>query len=621
MPSATESLIITNNTSDNHIAGYINSELRLTAEKKLFNGDISALTAKEVIWEFSTDGGQTFTQSSTDGIISSGIFIPKTTGLYSIRAKTLEKIAFQGIKNIIYKDHQIISENILTINVTDVPYWHILVNGKSGNWHFPLAQKFDNSESKKISFGNNNTGNTTNTTDETGEVTENSNTVNNNSNTSEIINLATQNNSNELNVENLNNEETNTSTTSTEDIDFTKYRKVALYNELELNINNKNNDEIEWYSTISTSGYLQNNAESSNANDLNHKCTEEKPCTGDSVIFLAGDTTGTSTITLQNKSLNETISYTVTVLKPHKTDFVITTEKSYEQINKNQFFIQEEIKFTNDSDAQNLVWEFSYDGGTTWERSSDDGIISAGKFIPKKSGLVSIRTTLYEAIAEAGVEKLTFTKYEIQSQVEAMRIDEAQIKIDSAYTLGRNVINRNTDTSIIASISSREAIKKLQSLSVGLFSGNITANNYTDSTSQSFIFKEYHNETPVKDYLENSTGEQNRGIVEIPVFIPEYDKQRYMPDGKYTFIVELYRNDRVISRYFIPVVLGNNFTSCDINDDGFQNVIDLILSLKFLNGSLHPSENELERVDKNHNGLIDLQDILILFPCIIGNSN
>jgi hypothetical protein len=242
-----------------------------------------------------------------------------------------------------------------------------------------------------------------------------------NGNTSEIVNITGTNA-----VENTENQNSETnSDENQEEIDFTKYTKVAIYNELELHINNKNNDEIEWYS---------NSSHLYDTNNSDKICTEESPCTGESVIFIAGETLETNTISITNKTLNESISYTVTILKPHEDSFSIKTEKSEEQIEKDQFFLQEEINFISDTDFTSLIWEFSFDGGLNWERSSENGIISAGKFIPKKSGLASVKTTLFEAIAEMGSENLKFTKHEISSQIDALRIDEAQINIDSAGT-------------------------------------------------------------------------------------------------------------------------------------------------------------------------------------------
>lgn len=581
-PSATESLTISHKDPllDNQ-KFYAKSSIPLQAKSFLFNGISIEPNEETLQWKFSIDGGSTWETSSEYGGISGGILIPKKEGLFSVRAFIKEKQVLYGLYNLEYQNHEIVSENIITIQVEKQKPWHVLINGESKPWHFPVAISGPTTLTR--SYGDT------------------------------LINDNTDDSDNTDNTDNTDNSQSFTSEDSDE------YKNVALENNIKLGVYIQDNENIEWFSSDSVSGYLKDAIN-------NKKCIESSPCTNNSVIFVGGTEEGVSSITLKNTTLNESIIYTVHTLPAQ------TKNISLQSLNNSQHFMFQEIALEAQailsngevetiSAANNIFWEFSYDGGKTWEISSDNGIISGGIFTPKKEGSVLIRTQIKEDYSFFGPNELLWEKKDIFSSEQAiLQIDKTLIDITEAHLLGNNIINRNTNTTVMASISSREEINNLQSLSVGLFTGTLNEETFDKMQNPAFIFKEYHNETPIKEYLAGAQGDLNRGIIELPIFIPEYDEKRYMKDGFYTIIIELYRDDRVISRYFLPVILGDDFASCDVNDDGFENVVDLILSLKFLNGSLHPNDGELKRVDKNTNGLIDLEDILILFPCILQNN-
>jgi len=553
----------------------------------LYNGEENEDALGELEWEFSEDGGTTWQTSSDAGIISGGVFIPQKAGLFSFRAKTTNNYAGVGDLNIRFKSEEIISENILSLEVKEKPSWQVLVNGEGGNWHFPVSV----------------VGNTVITKSYGGtpvESNETSSTASPSPSPTPVSGTASPTPS-------------PTPISSTTDLLSLLYQSVPE-NQIELHVHIPEGESLRWFSPESASGVL--------SDPVSEKlCTIQSPCTSETVLFTGGNIAGVSSVYLSNPATSESITYTIHTLFSSTNNISLTPQDGSESFVNTPKRFTATVFLANGNEEivsfqDNVEWEFSYDGGLTWHKNNSDGNISGGIFTPQKEGAVLIKASLTEYEMEAGKTDLQKKQKRVISKEYPLYVDNTRITIEQAYLLGSNVINRNTTKSLVASIVSRKEINTLQSLSVGLFVGKLTPSTFSTIDNTAFIFKEYHNNTPVKEYLESEQGDRNRGVVEIPVFVPEYNERTYMPDGQYTFVVELYRDDRVVSRYFLPVILGQNFISCDVNNDGFENVIDLILSLKFLNRSLIPSDEEVERVDKNKNGGIDLYDIVSLFRCV-----
>lgn len=199
-------------------------------------------------------------------------------------------------------------------------------------------------------------------------------------------------------------------------------------------------------------------------------------------------------------------------------------------------------------------------------------------------------------------------------------VEESPIVIERVQLKGNTQIAVNSHADVLVAISSAQSIDTLQSVAISLYAGHVTKETWLDSLLAVFTFQEYQDEEPLRKYFEDNVG-KNWGLLDIPIFIPEYNVLSEQQDGKYTIIVEVYTNHRVVSRGFIPVLLGNNNSaSCDVNHDGRKSVIDIVLAMKALNGEIIPSGDEKIRIDKNNNGEIDLKDIMILFPCVMGEN-
>jgi hypothetical protein len=631
---------------------YKNESINLSAKINLFNGISRIPKDQEVQWEFSKDGGQTWHISNNEGIISSGTFIPKDLGLYTFRAKTKNIFAGFDEKSLKYKTEDLFSENRVNIEVKDLPSGMIMINNKELPFNIPVAVK-GSVNNIKIYGGNSNTElSSAYTTLPTTVVSPTSTVLNTSivtvsssstpSPTSTISPTTTTSPTSTVSSTTIvspvvTSPPTTTTipttvssptitllpTTTTIPTTIPSYVKstsnqsvnnqVVLENEIVLIAKKFENHNISWSYVKSDSGTLKDFL-------TGKECTDEN-CNGDKVIFSSGNKTGISSILLTNNTTKASMTYTI-----HTLDSSVSSIDLSKNTDADVYYNHEEIKFDakkifsngNESfDVTNLNFEFSYDGGITWETQSDKGSISSGIFLPTKEGIVLVRASIKENFVKQGDYTLEFDRENIIfSNIIPLKIEKSIINITEAHLLGNNMIARNTHESVMVGISSREQINQLQLLSVGLFSGVITKDTYDKNTNPAFIFKEYHNNVKVQEYLKQ-TGNNNVGIIEIPIFIPEYDKKRYMKDGFYTLILSLYRDDQVLSQYFLPVVLGESIISCDINDDGFNNMIDLILSLKFFNGSLYPSDLELKKVDKNTNGKIDLYDIIFIFKCIL----
>lgn len=392
----------------------------------------------------------------------------------------------------------------------------------------------------------------------------------------------------------------------------------SQYTQIVLAIDPKDGEIMQWSSPATTTGELRDYTSY-------EKCSVSSPCTSNKVVFIGGEEKGESSILLENITTKDSVSYSISTLESAVQNI------SLDEVSQSEFFIDDSILFSSTSVLSNgkkiknsqglLDWEFSYDGGKTFVSSSSDGNISGGLFIPQKSGLVLIRAKKKNFLADIGDGKLSITGEEIIStNTKTVRVEAQPIHIERAHLLGNTQIARNTTETLQVAISSSNDIKNLQAVSVSLLSGHIDSSSWNPLLVPVFTVHEYQNKLPLKKYLEDLGG-KNWGLLEIPVFIPEYNPNTEMKDGKYSFLVEVYTDNRVVSRAFIPVYIGTSGqNSCDINSDGFTNVIDIVLAMKVLNKEMRASQKEKKLIDKNENGSIDLQDILLLFPCILGNN-
>ena len=602
LPPAIESIQLDTETL---LKGYMNKKIDLTAQTQYFNGTYAVKNADELFWEFSYDGGTTWSQSNENGVVSGGEFIPKKEGLVAFRASIEEKRAIVGPETLLYKTHIVESANTLQFEIFPALESRVTINGEQGNFVFPVSTM----GTKDISLAYGERIITTATPTPTLSLLPSpaetfSPTPSPTPDPSESVTPTPSPTPTPIDLANSNNPIPNGSR---------EILTVAKQTHFLLEIEKIEGEDIQWHTSISDTGYLEDTL-------TKQKCVPENPCEGEKVSFYGGEKEGTSSIVLHNKATQEIISYEVQTL-PSATERIFV-----KPFTTDMYYAYEDIDLLADMYLYNgkvetlseeVLWQFSYDGGTTWQHNSQDGIISSGVFTPYKTGNVSIRAFTKEVLASYGIGELSKEDHIILSEnTTNITIDQPRIIIEQAHLLGNNRITRNTDTNVSVGLSSRDAINKQQSLSVMLMADHIDETTYVSTINPVYVFKEYQNESSVKEFLE-SDGNRNYGIVDIPIFIPEYDAKRDMRDGPYTIMIVLHKDDRVVSRYFIPVILGEEYGQCDINDDGFENVIDLILTLKFLNGSLIPTAAEKKRVDMTANGILDLKDMLQVFSCVL----
>ncbi len=574
--SAVKSINLNNSTDVNNI----NTPISFPANITLFNGLERNANEGEISWEFSSDGGKTYTTSSTEGVISAGKFVAYNEGLFMIRGKIENTIAGPGTEGLKFLKEIVYSNNTISLKITKTPPWNIVMNGKTASWHFPVAMK-----GKKISscvYGENYSPTSTPTTTPTPTSTQTSTAT-------PSISASTS------------------PTSSPSSQNTTEYPVVSTSNVITLKAYNPSNVVIRWYSPENSSfGYLQNE------NAI--KCTSQNPCIGNTVQFIGGTEVGIVPVTVINSSNNESFSYTIHTMGGGTQSITIAnpTEKIWYQKTtaimslKRMTVTGEEEDISQNS---NVTWQFSYDGGESYTSSSSDGTFAGRNFTPFKEGSVLVKAILKENIGTPGETDITKeTKEFISNNIIAMTVEKPAVFIKGARIIGGNTIAKNATAPVAITLSSRESINSIQSFGVALFPGSLKEENYKEEINPAYIFKEIHKDIPLKEFLEKE-GDQNRGIFQLPLFIPEYSS---MKDGLYTIVLESYRNDLVLSRYFLPVTLGFDLTNFDINNDGYVSITDAIIALKFANGSLTPNSTEFKRTDKNQNGKIDIFDVIVI---------
>ncbi|HID91965.1 TPA: hypothetical protein EYP45_02485 [Candidatus Peregrinibacteria bacterium] len=234
-------------------------------------------------------------------------------------------------------------------------------------------------------------------------------------------------------------------------------------------------------------------------------------------------------------------------------------------------------------------------------------------FIGIAIGLLTLVGMVFLSFANSNIIK------SIKADISATTASESDVKpvyIEKGYLLGGNTLYRNGESKIILALYSENTISLTQSIEVEMIEGEVTIQNYNDSFSRSrFILQEYINSSSISKTMEEH-GSKNWAAVEILLKVPQYGNSQ-MPQGQYTLVASVHRDNDNKSQIFIPVMLKNSAQSCDINNDSFENIIDLILALKIMNGEITPSPSQKEKLDSNTNGILDLVDTLTIFKCIL----
>ncbi len=193
---------------------------------------------------------------------------------------------------------------------------------------------------------------------------------------------------------------------------------------------------------------------------------------------------------------------------------------------------------------------------------------------------------------------------------------EQPIRIEKGYLLGDQKVYRNSEKKIVLGISSSNDIDSLQGIEVEMIQGEINGTNYFQTMgNKRFILQDERFSNKIIESLNQYQG-KNWASLNLSVKIPDFSKTQ-MPSGNYTLSVTLHRNEVYKSQIFFPVLLLHSANACDVNNDGFQNTVDLILTLKISNGEIKPKQGEKEKIDSNNNGVIDLSDTIKIFQCIL----
>ncbi len=578
--------------SDTSALKITETPLSFPASIQLYNGETRNANEREISWEFSSDGGQTYTTSSSAGVVSAGKFIAKQEGLFMIRAKMVNEMAGPGTDKIKYQKETVYSSNAISFYVKKTPPWNVIINGKSASWHFPVGLR--GAKSSSTTYGENffPTATPERSVSASPSVSASA--------TASATPAPTQ-------TPTPTSSATPTATSAPAQTGSGNYPIVSISNIITIQAYNPNNVPLQWYSTDSNFGYLQNLS--------GVKCLQASPCSGNMVQFAGGTEVGITPITVINTNSGESYSYTVHTTNG-STEYIKIqnpTEKTWNQKTPVTMKLTRVSVTGNEEEIaqnSNVIWEFSYDGGSTYTSNSADGSFAAGIFTPLKEGSVLVRARLKESVASPGdVGLSTTTKEYVSQNIIAMTVEKPAIVIESARVIGGNFIAKNATAPVAITLTSKETLNTLQSFGVALFPGSINAETYNTPPNPTYIFKEIHKDVPLQEFL-TEKGSQNRGIFQLPLFIPEYAS---MKDGYYTIMLESYRNDLVLSRYFLTVSLGEEMNNFDINEDGNVTITDVIIALKFVNGSLIPTEKEKKRTDKNGNGKLDIGDVLIIF--------
>lgn len=337
------------------------------------------------------------------------------------------------------------------------------------------------------------------------------------------------------------------------------------------------------------------------------------------VSFAAAKREGTVALTLSDNE-GSTRSFTIHVLKP-ATESLEILDPEGRPINAALTVPQEKnIKLgcretlANGTvlaeNAGQVAWEFRYNGGS-WTVASDAGTIGGGVLTPLKSGSYAVRAKRVQKAATAGVTSLMQVNDEVLSPEVTIEVGEPVPYIDSIRLDGNLGIAEGTTPTLFLRLRHFGTVADIGDIEIDLLKGR-----FTDPTKVPADTQHFKIELVANQLLAQNAG-KNTVLLEVPVLIPILDD---LKDGPHTIRVIVNNQSGLTGKSIavgvLPVFVGMPQKG-DADLSGTIDLVDAVLTSRFLAGVTVPDSLQLFAVDTDRSGLISLRDFVEIFQALL----
>ncbi len=334
-----------------------------------------------------------------------------------------------------------------------------------------------------------------------------------------------------------------------------------------------------------------------------------------SVIFDAGQNVGTATLRLAD-SEGRSRTITLHILPPATESILILDENGAPLSSVVEYPRDRTITFSaNERLADNtnitnveaqLIWEFSYNGGD-WTSSSSEGTIAGGVLQAYRNGTYVIRAKREQNLGMPGVANLTQAPEDVISDEITVQIGDPIPYIDSIRLEGNLGIAEGATETIFVRLRHFNTFIDLADIEINLLRGHHTSVEDIPDDVQHFEI-----ELVPEEILLSNAG-LNTALFEIPFLVPILDDLR---DGPHTIRI-IANNSNGLDGINIVTGLLNVYVGTpqpgDANLDGKVDLVDAVMTARFLSGTVAPDSLQIFATDIDRSGVITLRDFLDFF--------
>ncbi len=335
----------------------------------------------------------------------------------------------------------------------------------------------------------------------------------------------------------------------------------------------------------------------------------------ESVIFDAKSNQGTVVLRLAD---NEGRGRTITLhILPPATESITLRDKDgnalpaaveYPRDRTITFTAEETLadgKITPNAEAK-LQWEYSYNGGE-WLSSSAEGVIAGGVLQAYRNGTYVIRAKRTQNLAMPGVASLTQMAQDVTSSEVTVQIGDPVPYIDSIRTAKNLGMAEGTTETIYLRLRHFGTIGDISDIELDFIKGRFQTVESIPADVQHFQI----DIVPEQILAQNAA--KNTVLLEIPFLVPILDDLR---DGPHTIRVIISNRNGLGGKNavtgLLPVYLGMPLQG-DANLDGKVDLVDAVMTARFLSGTVMPDALQIFATDLDRSGGITLRDFLDFF--------
>lgn len=339
----------------------------------------------------------------------------------------------------------------------------------------------------------------------------------------------------------------------------------------------------------------------------------------DAVVFESGETQGSVLLQVYDDDGNK-LHLTIHIVAPSIerieirdkegraiSEVISTVKQENIPLTAHEVFADESV---NANAEDELIWEYSFNGGE-WQTDNEKiGYISRGILSPLATGTYAIRAKKTQKIALPGEAYITEKTIEIISDEITVQVEDAIPYIDSMRTAGNEGFAQGTADTLFARIRHIDGVQQVGDIELSLIRGEYADPDDIPESAQYFFI----------DPLDVSLGEDGQEksvLAEIGFAIPILDD---IGQGMHTLVLTITSNEGLPEEDVITGVLSifiGEPQSGDADLNGAVDLVDAVITMRIIAGTETPTTLQDLALDIDGENGIAMTDYISIFRALL----